>query len=261
MSLKHTYIYQALHNGKVCRWNKYCVNVHINCSWIGQYKDKQQIKERIKKQFQKWEDTLDGKLRFNFLEEYSQDCDIYIDFQRNSCVGVIGQCQYTSILETGEYKKMYITLGLIWDQYFDQNVLHEIGHAIGIGGHSASNTDIMSKCLNPALGGQLSRKDINTIRILYELPLGSDYDFVSQNMDKILKNEYIGKISTISVSENSCKNEIQTDKNKEIRCIPDEIFKIAVMNLTKLSQQGIELEFELQDYLQRQNLIKIYKTN
>lgn len=46
-------------------------------------------------------------------------------------------------------------------------VLHEVGHAYGLQGHSPSNGDIMYRAVNPRQSPQLSSRDIATINRLY----------------------------------------------------------------------------------------------
>ncbi len=47
-------------------------------------------------------------------------------------------------------------------------LLHEIGHALGIAGHSANNHDVMFFGRAPTVGGALSDRDKRTIQKLYE---------------------------------------------------------------------------------------------
>lgn len=46
-------------------------------------------------------------------------------------------------------------------------VLHEVGHAYGLQGHSPSNGDIMYRAVNPRQSPQLSSRDVATINRLY----------------------------------------------------------------------------------------------
>ncbi|UCE87129.1 MAG: matrixin family metalloprotease [Deltaproteobacteria bacterium] len=51
-------------------------------------------------------------------------------------------------------------------------VLHEMGHALGLGGHSPEPSDVMYGALAQQRGG-LSERDRNTLRALYDRPNGS----------------------------------------------------------------------------------------
>jgi hypothetical protein len=49
-------------------------------------------------------------------------------------------------------------------------LLHEIGHALGLHGHSPNPEDVMFSATTPAPFATLSKRDINTIRRVYDLP-------------------------------------------------------------------------------------------
>lgn len=59
------------------------------------------------------------------------------------------------------YKKPYQITKLL---------LHEIGHALGMHGHSPNPDDVMFPAATAAASATLSKRDINTMRIIYNLP-------------------------------------------------------------------------------------------
>lgn len=247
MNTNYTYIYRVLSNNKLCRWNKSLINVYINYSEVGPHLDKVRLENRIKSSFAVWENALEGKLKFNFVDNFNEDCNIYIDFQRNNCVGAIGQCTFSNILPSGEFKRMYITLGLIWTQLFDATVIHEIGHALGIIGHSPHNLDIMYESANPAVTG-LSVKDINTIRLMYKLPLGCNREYIERHLGSILDNTYEGEEQGNNIVQYPMiQNRTEID---EYRDISQETFKIGVINILKIEQSNIELSPDVNCYLE-----------
>lgn len=54
-----------------------------------------------------------------------------------------------------------------------ETMLHEMGHALGLGGHSPLETDIMYESISPASPGELSDRDRATLAALYRRPIGS----------------------------------------------------------------------------------------
>ena len=51
-------------------------------------------------------------------------------------------------------------------------MLHEMGHALGFGGHSPIATDVMYGRMNPDAKPELTERDRATLRALYEKPNG-----------------------------------------------------------------------------------------
>lgn len=208
--------------------------------------DKNKLENRIKSSFGVWESVLEGKIKFNFVDSFDEDCNIYIDFQRSDSRGAIAQCAFSKILPSGEFRRMYITLGLVYSQMFDTTVIHEIGHALGIMGHSPHNLDIMYATHNPKVAS-LSQRDINTIRLLYELPLGCNYEYIEKNIKSILnytyKNEEIDNVIQYPSHQDNIEMETYRD-------ISQETYKIGVINRLKHSQNNIELDSEVCKYLE-----------
>ena len=241
MQLPHnnSYIYQILWDGKICRWDKNILLVYINYKQVGPHIDKNKLKKRIENSFLVWEQALDGKLKFKFIETDHEKSDIYIDFQRNNFCGTIGLCTTTKKAETNTLTKAYITLGLIWTQYFDQNTIHEIGHALGFTGHSTNNLDIMYDTLTPCVK-TLSTRDINTIRFFYELPIGSDYNYIQANIKKV-NTDFNQK----AISEDNKIENIMPISSKDLT---EEISQIALINIIKINQTNISLSTEIENY-------------
>lgn len=241
MKLPHnnSYIYQILWDGKICRWDKNILLVYINYNQVGPHIDKKKLKERIENSFYVWENVLDGKIKFKFITTDHEKSDIYIDFQRNNFDGTIGLCSTTKNPETNTLTKAYITLGLIWTQYFDQNTIHEIGHALGFAGHSTNRLDIMYDTLTPCVK-TLSTRDINTIRAFYELPIGSDYNYIQANIPQINTD-----FNTKTISKDY---ETQNIKPLSSKDLTEEITQIALINIIKINQTNINLSTEIENY-------------
>ncbi len=130
----------------------------------------------IKESFALWEASLSSKIRFEFVT--TPDASIVCRFTND-------RSQMQSPTEDGQTIVVpdasgiasatitFLTVGpskmpVVTENYFKRIALHEIGHAIGIGGHSPNQTDVMFAAIypedKPAL---LSIRDRATALTLY----------------------------------------------------------------------------------------------
>lgn len=65
--------------------------------------------------------------------------------------------------------------GLLLPDQVERNVLHEMGHALGIKGHSPIPADLMYEVARDRRVSRLSSADVNSLRALYALPNGTIY--------------------------------------------------------------------------------------
>ncbi len=65
--------------------------------------------------------------------------------------------------------------GLLLPDQIERNVLHEIGHALGMKGHSPIPADLMYEVARDRRVSKLSRQDTNSFRTLYTVPNGTIY--------------------------------------------------------------------------------------
>ena len=65
--------------------------------------------------------------------------------------------------------------GLLLPDQIERNVLHEIGHALGMKGHSPIPADLMYEVARDRRVSKLSRQDTNSFRTLYAIPNGTIY--------------------------------------------------------------------------------------
>lgn len=100
--------------------------------------------------------------------------DIQVHFQYNGQTGYGGLTRYQYI-GSGQLSSANITLNL---SYLEDNALllnaaaHEFGHAIGVGGHSTVNTDLMAFSSSIYTLSALSERDANTIKTDYHSLFG-----------------------------------------------------------------------------------------
>ena len=184
----NNYIEHVTYDNKVLRWdiNTFPLKVYIQ--------DNSEVNlpnyyiSEIKKCFTTWENSS-GFISFTLVKN-KKNADIIVDFKQmdnsnckeNGCKYVVA---YTvPILKGNRLKQMHITVydrdpfgNLLSTKELHNTVLHEIGHALGIMGHSDKNYDLMymstnqNEITNQSLQNYvfLTSRDINTLKLLYKL--------------------------------------------------------------------------------------------
>ena len=182
------YIEQVPTNSTIIRWNiaTFPLKVYIGSRNESQIPD--YYLNGVMKAFGQWT-ASSGFLKFNFVDN-PDNADIIVAFDElphscddRGCKYVVGHTEPT--IKGNTLKKMTITIydkdangNYFSDMELYNTVLHEIGHALGIMGHSYSTNDLMYMGnqvgeTNPLLVKYrsdfqyISYQDINTIRLLY----------------------------------------------------------------------------------------------
>ncbi len=179
------YIEQAPYDRNLLRWdvNTFPLKVKIEAPIsVPDY-----YKAEIEKAFMQWTASADF-LSFTFVED--GNADIYVEFSplpEDICED--GICKYVVAYTvpkiSGKHlKSMTITMydkdangNYFSDKEIYNTTLHEIGHALGIMGHSYSSDDLMYMSSTPettytryrSAFHYLSTDDINTIVLLYKM--------------------------------------------------------------------------------------------
>lgn len=189
LSSGENYIEQTPSSDKILRWDatKFPLNVYIknNSTIAPAY-----YETAIKQAFLQWQGSSHNLIRFNFTNnENDSNIDININSSADMKKCDQADCKYTvaftvPTINGDLLKKMTISfydsnnLGKPFAQKEIYNTaLHEIGHSLGIMGHSYNKDDIMymeTKQTNyfdafKSDFQSISPKDINTIRLLYKL--------------------------------------------------------------------------------------------
>lgn len=183
-NIGNNYIEQVPSDKNIVRWSSFPIKVNIDMpSNLPDY-----YKEEIARAFKRW-NLAAGFVSFEFVKDKSLS-DIEISFKntpsnlcdKNGCKYVVAYT--TPIIKGHILKKMTITVynkdpegKYFTDKEIYNTLLHEIGHALGIMGHSYNPDDLMymSSTSNNIYAAHrsdfqfLSGNDINTVTLLYKL--------------------------------------------------------------------------------------------
>lgn len=184
LKVGENYIENALFNNQVLHWNlnsmplTYYVDYSIS---VPQY-----YAEAINKSFKEWQEKTGQLIKFKPVDRM-EDANIILFFKNvdNSVMAKDGRVEYNvgeanPIIENGYLKQMKIQIITQNNlkQYFSSGEIstvmkHEIGHALGIWGHSNDINNIMYYSASQEFGflnsseKEISPQDINTLRLLY----------------------------------------------------------------------------------------------
>lgn len=146
-------------------WPKQDLTVYIGPSLAAPHKS-----DRVIQGVALWATAAEGRLRFHFTQDRGDEAraDITVQFVPRGLLGgrIVGRTS-THYNNPGVITRADILI----DEGLDGDVLvdvaaHEIGHALGIDGHSPTPNDLMySLSTPPAL---LSSADINTLKSAYD---------------------------------------------------------------------------------------------
>lgn len=129
----------------------------------------------FKRGFKTWDDALGSNLNFIYVNN-KDEADIIITYKNRLGGTSLGVTQTSHVQIQGKtyLSKAYITIAkqnptgaLQNDSELYHVILHEIGHAIGILGHSKSIYDIMYPSDASVKNQTLSTKDIDTVKKMY----------------------------------------------------------------------------------------------
>ncbi len=168
------YLQNALINGHIVqRWNNdtKVINISIE-SGSGVADWRPEDVSILKSAFTEWQNALGQKIKFAYTHD-SNKTDILVTWENRSEGLEVGHQDITWNNNTLTNADIVITLSNPQGRVFTNGelrhiALHEIGHALGIRGHSGNPNDIMYPSLQANIT-HLSARDIATIRDLYQM--------------------------------------------------------------------------------------------
>ena len=128
----------------------------------------------IKKAYSIWQSRLNGKIKFTFVSDEAE-ANIVFKIVDNPDVQIQGKTDYGVFKVFGDKKylqKVYVNITVNANANQSDmlltSALHEIGHSLGIRYHSENKNDIMYYNANSTKSDNISQRDINTVKKIYE---------------------------------------------------------------------------------------------
>ena len=234
-----TYLSNCFSKGKLSRWpdNVMPLKVYVGkFNWYkskGNSSDEYKYTQMIIDGFNTWENLSGGLVSFERAMNL-YDSNINIDWKRVDRKS-LGSCTF-NYDKLGRYYSAELSIGLsdgiIHHQYMDENevfhtILHEIGHAIGLG-HSQTKGDIMYV---PHEYGvvNISQNDLKTLQWLYKLPTGKTEKEIlamypqntASDIDSLIKKISEDKTEFEKIKDSLLENTPQKDLLQENENIGD----------------------------------------
>jgi tetratricopeptide (TPR) repeat protein len=181
----NNYIKQVPLNNKILRWDiqKFPIKVYITQTDLAP----KYYLNKIKKAFLQWQVSTKRLINFQFTDN-EKNADIIVNIKLSDDIKKCREkiCKYSvaytiPTISNNSLRKMNITFYALnqYNKPFSEKeiyytALHEIGHALGIMGHSYNQHDIMHMEITHQINEEnnmqsISFNDLNTVKLLYNL--------------------------------------------------------------------------------------------
>jgi predicted Zn-dependent protease len=156
------------------------LHVHLPDPPEGFYTDPEAVRDVVREGVTDWSDVAGPGLPSFVFVETPGAADIQIAWALESPdpSWYIAHCVYSQTVESKQFGVDRILVTARWGRrefsldMLYATLLHEMGHALGLGGHSPNPADVMYARGFPEARPALSERDRATLRVLYAKPNG-----------------------------------------------------------------------------------------
>ncbi|MCR5261222.1 MAG: matrixin family metalloprotease [Candidatus Gastranaerophilales bacterium] len=269
MAEKETYLQYNLKDGRLIRWPDNCFPLTFYIApfrWYRGRGEETKYYSMVQKAIQTWEIASDRKCRFQFVSNLN-DSQINLEWKRVDRKS-LGYCLFNFDEQARLYSaevQIGLSDGILHAKYMDENevyhtILHEIGHALGLG-HSPYTNDIM---YTPHQYGNvsLSRRDVNSIKWLYNLPLGASVNELNSRFRMNEKDIDVVLYHVIHSNDSNAQENVTLTEQKNLW---DEQAKLAeIKKYQVMALQNIQISQNMSDFIKQEQIrqrIKKQKEN
>ena len=195
------YLDAVISAGKLERWNpaSFPLRIYFN---LDKATPPAYVQE-VKNAFSTWEKETNGFMKFTYIN-YPQGANFVCNFKSNmknrGCDDKgsgTAAYQYFTYKNNGNIDKSIINFSAYHcnGQPYSQDLfysfaLHEIGHGLGLRGHSNNRRDLMYPMAESRGRAKISKADMNTLRAVYSIiPDVTDIPLSAEQSKKLIKSE------------------------------------------------------------------------
>lgn len=261
-----SYLNESVKNGYLMKWTKMPIAVYISpMNFYTKQGEDIAYRNMVVKALNTWQNASEGLVSFRLTNSY-YDSQINVVWRRVDRKA-LGHCQfdYDNLVRLyGAEVSIGLTDGKIHQAYDSQaevyhTILHEIGHALGLG-HSPYESDIM---YSPHQYGvvDLSENDKFSIQCLYSFPagksvreIGAQYSIMTNNdIDLIIRKldeKYAEEIAQEEGYDYQQETAFQEPQGRNLMNENDGIAEVKKYNMMI---QNVNLSSKMKDFFKAQN--------